>query len=75
MARQVVRRKDATEEFEKQSARANAHAFLETVVVNLENRKLTDAEFRDFIRNSLDGVWWIEYTKPEPPPKPPESKW
>ena len=46
-------------------AQRRALNFLQTVAVNLDNGKLTDAAFRDFIRNSLEGMPGIDYVKPE----------
>lgn len=33
-----------------------AEIFLQTLAANLDNEKLTDADFRQFVRNSLPGV-------------------
>lgn len=65
------------EEFDKllDKARAGARAlgFLQTIAINLDNDKLPDDQFRNFIRNSLVDMPGIDYTKPERP-RPPESK-
>ena len=37
-----------------------AEIFLRTLAANLDNNKLTDAEFRQFVRNSLPGVVFPE---------------
>lgn len=50
-----------------------ALSFLRTMVVNLDNTGLTDEQFREFIRNSVEGMPGVDYTKPERP-RPPESK-
>ena len=52
---------------------SRALSFLQTIAINLDNNKLPDDQFRNFIRNSLDGMLGIDYTKPERP-NPPESK-
>ena len=33
--------------------KSSAEIFIDTIRANVENEKLTDEEFRDFIRNSL----------------------
>lgn len=68
---------ETEEEFDELLAKARAGArargFLQTVIVNLDNLGLTDAQFREFIRNSMEGMPGFDYTKPERP-RPPESK-
>ena len=41
-----------------------AYHFLKTIVANLENKKLTDYEFREFCRNSLDAFPGLDYKRP-----------
>ena len=40
---------------------ARAFHFLQTTVANLDNAGLTDAEFRDFMRRSLNGMPGLNY--------------
>jgi len=37
-------------------AKQMALGFLQTVSVNLDNEEMTDAEFRQFMRNSMRGI-------------------
>lgn len=39
------------------------HHFLENLVANVDNNKLSDEEFREYIRNTLSGVEGIDYSK------------
>lgn len=41
-----------------------AENFLATVAANVENKKLSDAEFREFIRNTLPIVKYTRVTRP-----------
>ena len=54
--------KNKAEELEAQRRALN---FLQTVAANLDNGKLDDRAFRDFMRNSMEGMPGVEYTKPE----------
>lgn len=47
------------------TARARALNFLQTVAANLDNEKLTDAEFRQFMRNNMIGVHGFGYKTKE----------
>ncbi len=57
-------RKEAAEIQEELEAQRRALNFLRTVAVNLDNEKLDDTEFREFMRNSMEGMLGIDYTKP-----------
>lgn len=48
-------------------ARVRALHFLQTVAANLDNPKMDDEAFRQFMRNSLDQMPGVDYTKPKPP--------
>lgn len=64
---------DLDEIVAKARAGNRALSFLQTLAVNLDNAGLTDDNFREFVRNSLEGMDGVEYAKPERP-RPPESK-
>jgi len=68
---------ETEEEFDELLVKArnasSAMSFLKTLVANLDNGNITDMQFRDFVRNSMQGFPGIDYTKPERP-RPPESK-
>lgn len=40
-----------------------AFNFLKTVAANIDNKALSDEEFRDFMRRSKDGMPGLEYPK------------
>lgn len=64
---------DLDEVVAKARAGSRALSFLQTIAVNLDNTGLTDENFREFVRNSLEGMPRVDYTKPDRP-RPPESK-
>ena len=64
---------DLDEVVAKARAGSRALSFLQTLAINLDNDKLPDDQFRNFIRNSLDDMPGVEYAKPERV-RPPESK-
>jgi hypothetical protein len=42
-----------------------AHSFMVTIAANVDNMKLSNAEFRTFIRNTLPIIKGIDYTEEE----------
>jgi hypothetical protein len=42
-----------------------AHSFMQTIATNVDNMKLSNAEFRTFIRNTLPIIRGIDYTEEE----------
>jgi len=40
-----------------------AKSFIETLAVNIDNEKLSDADFRQFCRNTVPSVEGIDYPK------------
>ena len=44
-----------------------AKSFVETLAVNIDNEKLSDAEFRQFCRNTVPIVEGIDYPKSTTP--------
>lgn len=44
-------------------AKFRALNFLQTVAANLDNERLTDEEFRNFMRNSLEGMPGVDYKR------------
>ena len=54
--------KQIQEELEAQRRALN---FLQTVAANLDNEKLDDAAFRDFMRRSIEGMPGIDYVRPD----------
>lgn len=52
---------DELAQFQRQSDAFTALAFLQTVAVNLDNEKLDDAAFRQFMRNSIQGMSGVDY--------------
>lgn len=44
-----------------ETAKLMALGFLQTVSANLDNEKMTDAEFRQFMRNSMRGIRGFSY--------------
>ena len=57
--------KELKQREDEDAARFRALNFLQTVAANLDNPKLSDAEFRQFMRNSMTGMPGIDY--PEEP--------
>ena len=47
---------------EEENAR-RALNFLQTVAANLDNEKLDDAAFREFMRNSIEGMPGVDYDR------------
>lgn len=45
-----------THEQEVETAKVMALGFLQTVSANLDNEEMTDADFRQFMRNSMRGI-------------------
>jgi hypothetical protein len=43
----------------------SAKNFMQTIAANIDNDKLTDADLREFIRNTLPIVKGVDYTPPE----------
>lgn len=54
-------KKERATEMKKRKKVVPAENFLGTVVVNVDNKKLSDAEFRQFIRNTLPIVKGVSY--------------
>jgi len=73
MSRYPFETEEEFDEFWKARNSARAMHFLQTMVANLDNTKLTDDQFREFIRNSMHGFPGVDYTKPGQT-RPPESK-
>jgi hypothetical protein len=42
-----------------------AHSFMQTIAANVDNMKMSNAEFRTFIRNTLPIIKGIDYTEEE----------
>ena len=57
--------KELREREAEDAARFRALNFLRTVAANLDNPKLTDQQFREFMRNSIEGMDGVDYTRPE----------
>lgn len=50
-----------TRQEQQETAKLMAIGFLQTVSANLDNEELTDAEFRQFMRNSMKGIRGFGY--------------
>lgn len=46
-------------------AQYRALNFLQTLAENLDNPRLSDAQFREFVRNSVGGMPGVDYTRSE----------
>ncbi len=68
---------DVLDDLDEVVARARAGnralTFLQTLAMNLDNTGLPDDQFRNFVRNSLESMPGVEYTKPDRQ-RPPEGK-